>query len=82
VKVCEGYNDYYCNDCWPSRRAYRENKVGPSGIPHGQLDPKIVEKVNNWMAEPQDADDERRKHDLDEDTIWFGLSKNEDGNLS
>ncbi|KAM3087081.1 hypothetical protein ACMFMG_001191 [Clarireedia jacksonii] len=79
VKFCEGCNDYYCNKCWPSRRAHRENKVGPSGIPHGQLDPRIVEKVNNWMAEPQDADDERRKHDLDEDTIWFGLSKNEDG---
>ncbi|KAI1101208.1 hypothetical protein F4804DRAFT_17888 [Jackrogersella minutella] len=79
AKFCEGCNDYYCDECWPRRRAHKGNIVGPTGIPHNQLDPKIVKKVNEWMAEPEDEYDEHKQHELDEDSVWFGLSKDKQG---
>ncbi|KAI1741274.1 hypothetical protein F4680DRAFT_416257 [Xylaria scruposa] len=79
LKFCEGCNDYYCLRCWPKRRAHRFNEVGPNGIPHNQLEPEIVKKVNEWMAEPKDEQDEQKQHELDEESIWFGLSRNREG---
>ncbi|KAI1264025.1 hypothetical protein F5Y18DRAFT_418041 [Xylariaceae sp. FL1019] len=79
VKFCEACNDYYCDTCWHQRRAHRESRVGPNGIPHGQLDPIIVKRVNKWMAAPKDKEAEMIEHQFNTDTVWFGLSKDNYG---
>ncbi|ETS74669.1 hypothetical protein PFICI_13153 [Pestalotiopsis fici W106-1] len=80
VVFCEGCDMYFCDNCWQILPHHKTNKPGPGGIPHSKSDPRIVEKVKQWMAEPQNEEDEHEQHENDEDSLWFGVSKDGEGN--
>ncbi|KXJ85558.1 hypothetical protein Micbo1qcDRAFT_127798 [Microdochium bolleyi] len=77
---CTGCNEYYCSPCWDKKRAHKDKtRVGPAGIPHEQVQPEVVKRVDGCMAEPADESAERAQHDEDEETTWFGLDRDADG---
>jgi hypothetical protein len=53
--------------------------LGPGGVPHEKVDPTIVEALTQCMAEPEDENDQIEKHQDDEDTMWFGLDRDDGG---
>lgn len=79
VVFCTGCNDYFCKKHWSKRRAHREKQPGPGGMPHEEVDPKVVERVAQCMAEPLDDSDQEQKHKEDNETTWFGLDRDPTG---
>ncbi|KAK6220922.1 hypothetical protein LQW54_001842 [Pestalotiopsis sp. IQ-011] len=80
LKFCEGCNSYWCDSCWPKPKMHRrQNNPGAHETPHEKSDPLIVKRVNEWMAAPEDEQDERAQHENDEDTIWLGWDKDSIG---
>ncbi|KAI8948038.1 hypothetical protein F4801DRAFT_474669 [Xylaria longipes] len=80
LNFCTGCNEYYCNNCWEKRRAHRDGKqLGPGGIPHEQVSPNVVERVDACVAGPENEAEEREQHENDQDTTWFGLDREDDG---
>ncbi|TGJ87061.1 hypothetical protein E0Z10_g1710 [Xylaria hypoxylon] len=62
--------------CWEKRRAHRDGKqLGPGGIPHEQVSPNVVERVDACVAGPENEVEEREQHENDQDTTWFGLDR-------
>ncbi|KAF2969406.1 hypothetical protein GQX73_g4164 [Xylaria multiplex] len=80
LNFCTGCNEYYCNGCWGMRRAHRDGgQLGPGGIPHEQVSPNVVQRVDACVAGPENEVEERKQHEDDQDTTWFGLDREEDG---
>ncbi|KAJ4391044.1 hypothetical protein N0V93_004658 [Gnomoniopsis smithogilvyi] len=65
----------FCNDCWSKWVLHQDGAVGYDGRPHEQSDPTVV-RVLRQILEPVRSDaDIDLEHQVDEDTTWFGVSR-------
>ncbi|KAI0490190.1 hypothetical protein F4859DRAFT_183291 [Xylaria cf. heliscus] len=80
LDFCPACNEYYCINCWERRRAHRDGKqLGPGGIPHEQVNPEVVKRVDVCVDGPENETEETKQHENDQDTTWFGLDRDSGG---
>jgi hypothetical protein len=71
----------YCGKCWDNIGPHRKGKLGPGGIPHERTDQAIADKLRaTFEASPNDQEQETLFQD-DENTAWFGVVKEQSGDL-
>lgn len=63
---------------WRTKRANKKKLLGPGEIPHETVDLQIYHQVERGMAEPTHVD-ETQQHQEDDDTTWFGLDRDAEG---
>jgi hypothetical protein len=61
-----------------SQRSHKKNKLGPGGLPHDKVNPRVVEDLKACLAAPATEAEEKEAHLEDEDTTWFGVTKDPD----
>lgn len=81
LKFCEGCGSYWCGSdtCWRTVKKHRESQQGVGVRIHEKSDPGIVRRVMESMAAPKSEEEERQQHENDEDTLWLGWDKDENG---
>ncbi|KAF2012508.1 hypothetical protein BU24DRAFT_442957 [Aaosphaeria arxii CBS 175.79] len=67
----------FCNDCWDRQAQHRPGRKGPDGLPHEKANPSIVRRYKEILTPPQDHNEQQTLHVEDEDTTWFGLSRDQ-----
>ena len=77
VIFCTGCHYHLCENCWEGHPPHRPELglQGAEGVPHEKVDPKIVDALQQCMAEPKDDADQHEQHQNDDDTTWFGLER-------
>jgi hypothetical protein len=79
IAFCTGCHYHLCHECWSNHPPHKRGHLGPAGVPHEKVDPKIVEELTQCMAEPEDESQQDKLHQEDEDTTWFGLERDAGG---
>lgn len=65
----------FCDDCWGKQGPHKRGRTGPDGLPHEKADPAIVRRLKEILTPPKDHGEQQTLHVEDEDTTWFGLSR-------
>ena len=78
IVFCSACNYNQCCECWESKIAHKKNKPGPGGLPHDKVNPRVVEDLKACLAAPATDAEEKEAHLEDEDTTWFGVTKDPD----
>lgn len=78
IAFCTACNFSLCNNCWDKYPPHKKGLLGPQGLPHEKANPSVVQELKVCMDEPND-DNERRFHQEDEETTWFGLERDDGG---
>jgi energy-coupling factor transporter ATP-binding protein EcfA2 len=79
VFFCVNCDGYFCSNCWAKERAHKPGKVGPDGLPHEKADSEVVSRLKATFNPPSDPGVQERMHLEDEDTTWFGISRDATG---
>lgn len=78
---CWPCNVVFCDDCWPRERAHKRRPQMTGGVPHEPTDPAVAKKIRSAL-EPSLTDKQQAMlHVKDEDTSWFGASKDEQDDM-
>jgi len=78
---CNLCNVTYCAKCWDELGTHRKGKLGPGGIPHEKTDQAVADKLRaTFEASPSDKEQQALFQE-DENTAWFGVVKDESGDL-
>ena len=73
---CTHCDSNFCGRRWGEERPHRPGKRGPDGLPHEQMDLRIVERLRGILEPSSNPEDQRALHKIDEDTTWFGIGRN------
>lgn len=65
----------FCDDCWGRQGPHKPGRTGPDGLPHEKANPTIVRRLKDILTPPRDHGEQQTLHTEDEDTTWFGLSR-------
>ena len=72
----------FCDLCWDRQPAHRPKKTGATRRQHERIDRTVVEKYQDILEPTSNRDEQAQLHDLDEDTTWFGVGRDEAGDPS
>jgi energy-coupling factor transporter ATP-binding protein EcfA2 len=72
---CSYCDMIFCDGCWAKQGPHRPGRTGPDGLPHEKADLRIVSRYKEILTPATDTDGQRRLHLEDEDTTWFGISR-------
>lgn len=78
---CNLCNVTYCAKCWDKLGTHRKGKLGPGGIPHEKTDQAIADKLRATFEASPDDKEQQALFQEDENTAWFGVVKDESGDL-
>lgn len=67
----------FCELCWARQPAHKPNKRGSDGRAHEKIDRLLVEKYRNILEPDLSFKDQDALHKDDENTTWFGISRDE-----
>jgi energy-coupling factor transporter ATP-binding protein EcfA2 len=79
VFFCVYCDGHFCSNCWARERAHKPGKLGPDGLPHEKADTEVVSRLKATFNPPSDPGIQERMHLEDEDTTWFGISRDATG---
>ena len=65
---CTHCDSNFCDRCWGEALPHRPGKRGPDGLPHEQMDLRIVERLRGILEPSSDPVEQRTLHKIDEDT--------------
>lgn len=65
----------FCDPCWGKQGQHKPGKKGPDGLPHEKANPGIVKRLKDILSPPSDQNVQERLHFEDEDTTWFGVTR-------
>jgi hypothetical protein len=68
-------NDAFCGNCWGKERPHRPGAVGFDGRPHEQTDKRVVDRLRKILEPKRTSAEQREQHRSDEDTTWFGITR-------
>lgn len=69
----------YCEDCWDKAKVHARGRLNSNGVPHEKLNREIADRLRSIFTPPSDPEEQRRLHNIDADTIWFGVLRNATG---
>jgi hypothetical protein len=78
---CNLCNVTYCAKCWDKLGTHRKGKLGPGGIPHVKTDQAVADKLRATFESSPDDKEQQVLFQEDENTAWFGVVKDESGDL-
>lgn len=76
---CVNCDCSYCDTCWDKQRPHKPNKRGSDGHAHEKIDRLVVERYRNIFEPSASIDEQDAMYKDDEDTTWFGISRNRAG---
>ncbi|KAF2461117.1 hypothetical protein BDY21DRAFT_297819 [Lineolata rhizophorae] len=76
---CVNCDTVYCGVCWDMQGPHKPGKVGPDGLPHEKADLKVVNRLREILTPSNDPHIQQAMHMSDEDTTWFGVSRDATG---
>lgn len=79
VFYCHECDCSFCNVCWNKQPAHRPNKRGAAGRQHEKIDRAIVQKYQEILESTTIPREQAQLHGTDEDTTWFGVGRDENG---
>ena len=77
--LCLSCGSTYCDICWERQGPHRPGKVGLDGLPHEKTDQQIYDRLKSILEPPENTEELSRLHLEDEDTAWFAVEKNFNG---
>lgn len=72
---CVNCDMVFCITCWAKQGPHKPGKVGPDGLPHEKADPQVVKRLQDILTPSNDPVVQQFKHQEDEDTTWFGVTR-------
>jgi hypothetical protein len=75
---CSYCDTDFCDSCWGKQGPHRPGKKGPDGLPHEKANPDVVRRLKDILTPPTSHSEQQLLHIADEDTTWFGLTKDKD----
>ena len=67
----------YCDACWDLCPPHRARSTSTNALPHEKTDPSLAETIRASMAPVRTEEQQEILHRDDENTIWFGVSRDE-----
>jgi energy-coupling factor transporter ATP-binding protein EcfA2 len=77
IFFCVNCDESFCGDCWELERSHRPGKKGADGLPHEKAVKSIVDRLQLAFSPPNDPAALEQIHIEDDDTTWFGISRDE-----
>lgn len=77
--LCLSCGCTYCDTCWEKQGPHKQGKVGLDGLPHEKTNQGIYDRLKAIFEPPEDNEVLKRLHIEDEDTMWFGIDKEDSG---
>ncbi|KAF4630883.1 hypothetical protein G7Y89_g7253 [Cudoniella acicularis] len=66
----------YCEDCWSNTKVHAPGRTNSNGVPHEKLNREVADLLRHIFTPPSDPAEQRKLHETDADTIWFGVVRN------
>lgn len=76
---CVNCDCSFCDTCWDKQPPHKPNKRGSDGHAHERIDRLVVERYRNILEPPSSINEQDALYKDDEDTTWFGVSRNRAG---
>lgn len=79
---CNVCQQTYCSRCWDRQATHKRRALGPGGVPHEKTDPDLAEKIHKILdPEVLDHKEQQLKHVEDYYTKWFGVIRDDSGQV-
>ncbi|PLB46500.1 hypothetical protein P170DRAFT_457118 [Aspergillus steynii IBT 23096] len=70
----------FCERCWDKSPPHRRQRI-QGGIPHEKTDPKLARIIEQTLEADVDEKTQAFLHMKDEDSSWFGTSRDDDDDM-
>jgi hypothetical protein len=72
---CVDCDSSYCNNCWKEAKPHKRGKVNRDGMPHEKINKQVKERLEKIFTPTSDPNTQRRLHQEDRETTWFGVCR-------
>ena len=79
-EYCNVCDRTFCTRCWALQITHKGQRKAPGSIPHEKTDYRIAKKIKAILEAKTTSAEQDELHKNDEDTIWFGVIR-EDAEL-
>ncbi|KAF7502349.1 hypothetical protein GJ744_006003 [Endocarpon pusillum] len=77
--LCASCDCTYCDLCWELQAPHRQGKLGQNGLPHEKTSKDVFVRLQSIFEPPEKKSELLRLHLEDEETLWFGVEKDDNG---
>jgi hypothetical protein len=75
--LCVSCDCTYCDLCWENQAPHKQGKLGQNGLPHEKTSKDVFERLRSIFEPPEKKSELLKLHLEDEETLWFGIEKDE-----
>ncbi|KAF8848057.1 hypothetical protein BDZ45DRAFT_733176 [Acephala macrosclerotiorum] len=76
---CVDCGSNYCDACWAKAPPHKQGKVNRDGLPHEKINKDVAARLKEIFTPTSDPKIQRRLHEEDRDTTWFGVCRGTSG---
>ncbi|KAF2814425.1 uncharacterized protein BDZ99DRAFT_555088 [Mytilinidion resinicola] len=78
VRYCVDCDSHTCGTCWNQIMVHKPGRTNRDGMPHEKIDYRVYDRLNR-ILHPRSDEHFEQLHDVDRDTMWFGMTRDQSG---
>jgi hypothetical protein len=79
TSFCVDCGTNYCDKCWMKAPPHKNKKVNRDGVLHEKINKEVAARLKEIFTPTSDPYTQRRLHQEDRDTTWFGVCRGSSG---